>query len=122
MSKFIYSTLTSGQTYVKYDLHPEGVHRIVKAIEIKGGSNMADKKTFLTPLGVVTEVSDADYEVLKGIPQFAEHVKARFIIVRDAGGNVEAVVADMKTRDESAPLTPNDYVAAPETVAKPMVA
>lgn len=106
---YVYSTLTSGMDYTLYDTNQNGVNIKRAVVSIKGGANLPDK-FLITPQGVVTEVDDEQVAILKQIPLFNQHVEAGFIKLTEARAEVEAVVPDMVSRDESAPLTPNDYV------------
>ena len=107
--RYIYSTLTSGMDYTLYQTNENGTHIPKSVVSIKGGANLPDK-FLITPQGVVTEVDDEQVAILKQIPLFNQHVEAGFIVISEARSEVEAVVPDMVSRDESAPLTPNDYV------------
>lgn len=117
MAYYIYSTLTADQRYVKWteggaDLYVEG-----RSVLIRGGSNVADKR-LVTPIGVMTEVSDEDLALLEENDIFKLHRRNGFINVRQKEANAEAVAADMETRDDSAPLTDADLEAqASETEA-----
>jgi len=106
--KFIYSTLTADQNYTIWEPGEGGLNRQVSQVFIKGGTNVADK-VMRTPLGVLTKVSDDQYGQLVKNEVFKTHLKNGFIKVMDKEYNPEVVAADMKTRDDSAPLTPNDY-------------
>ena len=59
--KLILSTLSSPQTVCITKKQGNGSLKIVKRIHINGGANVADRKTLLTPAGVVTELTDEDY-------------------------------------------------------------
>ncbi len=106
--KHVFSTLTADQCYVEWiqggaDLHIEG-----RSVLIKGGSNCADNR-LITPIGVMTEISNEDYALLAEDQTFKLHCANGFITVRDKPANAEAVAADMATRDGSAPLVDADF-------------
>ena len=61
---YIFSTLTGGQDYCLYERIVNGNVILKKKISINGGANVANKKLY-TPKGVVTSVSDEDYEVAR---------------------------------------------------------
>lgn len=106
---FIYSTLSCDQRYVKWSDAPAGgTPREERSILISGGANVANKN-IITPQGVVTEVSEADLALLNENTLFQTHVKNGHITVQQKEVQVEKAVADMEKRDESAPLTPQDY-------------
>lgn len=85
-------------------------------ITIKGGANVADKRTILTPRGVSTEVTDEQVEMLKKHPIFREHLKGGYVTIVETKYREEAekVVDDMAKKDGSAPKTPADYKKKPK--------
>lgn len=105
----VYSTLTCSQRYVKY--HPAvagGVPREERAVLIKGGTNVADKH-FLTPKGVVTTITEEEYELLQQNELFKGHVDRGFIKVEKGRADVEKVASDMEARSPDAPIRPEDF-------------
>ncbi len=81
----------------------------VGSVTIKGGAGVANKN-IITPLGVHTEVSAEEMDLLNENGIFKLHKDAGFIAVEEKKADVEKVVADMTTKaDPSAPLTPSDY-------------
>lgn len=121
MPNYIYSTLTSDNLYATYQKQEVVNGKVVNApiiehlVLIKGGSNVAPAgfRRQETPIGVVTEVSDEDLERLEANEVFQTHKRNGYIIVDKKKVNPEVRAADMKTRDESAPLTDAD-MAKPE--------
>lgn len=107
---FIYSTLPNSQYYITY--HPQdGVNQVIREKErvlVKGGSGIANKH-FVTPLGVVTQVTEAEYEILKEHRLFKLHEKNGYIQVRKTKVDAEVAAADMETRDGSSPIVPEDF-------------
>lgn len=109
MSKvYIFSTLANDQKYQNYhkgggDIPVQG-HSVI----IKGGTGVANDR-LITPLGVATEVTDKDLEELEKNPNFLEHKKNGFIVVKQKKAEAEKIAADMNLKDESAPLTHSDY-------------
>lgn len=115
----IFSTMTGSVTYTDWKLSPGGLSIAGREVTIKGGANVADRRTIITPRGIGTQVSDEDYEFLKSDPTFIMHEKNGFITV-DAVADIrdaDLAAASMEGRDDSAPDTPNDYIA--EGVAAP---
>jgi hypothetical protein len=109
MANYIYSTMTDSVNYTFYEQNENrDVNTIIKQILIKGGANLPDKH-FITPLGVVTSVSDDDLEWLESNPVFQQHKKAGFITIHKKKVDIEKVVCNMTHRDEASPLTPEDY-------------
>lgn len=106
---YVYSTLSCPQRYVKYSEGAAGnVPREERAVYIEGGANVANKN-LITPLGVVTEISAEEYEVLKENALFQEHVNNGYITVEERKADVEKVVANMEARSPDAPITPGDF-------------
>lgn len=105
---FVYSTLS---TDVKYTIYGDAVNdmpKIERVIEIKGGANVAGKN-LVTPSGVVTEVSGDDADLLSAHPVFQRHVKNGFMKIERYNADPDKVSSDMTGRDDSAPLTDNDF-------------
>lgn len=115
---FVYSTLTNDQLYTNWLPPVERGSLPIKDTEvlIKGGANRATKM-LITPRGVVTEVDDEQLAALEKNYDFNRHTKAGHIRVRSDEVHPEvAVAADMKQKDESAPLTPMDFPDGPDGV------
>jgi hypothetical protein len=113
MSVYIYSTLSCPQRYVKWAEAVAGnVPREERAVLIQGGANVADTN-LITPRGVVTEIKDEEYELLKQNELFATHVKNGYITVEDRKADVDKVVSGMEARSPDAPLTPGDFNVSP---------
>ncbi len=109
MSKiYVYSTLTSGQSYTIYAPEHNGVPRILETISINGGANLASKQ-LITPLGVRTEITEEQLEKLKENRLFKMHVEGGFIKTMKIKTDPEKVVPDLESRDRSAPIVPQDY-------------
>ena len=108
--KLILSTLTAPQTVVLTKKTDNGSLVVVKTIEIKGGANVIDRKTLATPEGVVTELSDADYELLKQTAfykRMASKGHLRPVETRSAAEDTKK--AGMKKKDKSAQKTEADF-------------
>lgn len=117
-NNYIYSTLTADNAYAIYENNPNAdIPVIERKILIKGGANVADRKTLYTPKGVVTQVSDEDLALLEKDYSFQQHVKNGFIKVERHEAPVEKIVADMTPKDKSAPKTPNDFLKDHEVSA-----
>lgn len=91
-----------------YPIYSGGSDRPVKIKEIliKGMANVVDPRTFVTPTGVVTEISDADLELLKKSSAFQRHVARGFMrVMTDSELNTK----DMQARDNSSQLVDAEY-------------
>jgi rRNA maturation endonuclease Nob1 len=106
---YIYSTLSCNQLYTKYAPAPEGgVSRVDKTVLINGGANVANKN-IITPRGVVTEISEEEYNLIKDNALFKTHIDNGYITVEAKSADVDKVVVNMESRSQDAPLTPQDY-------------
>jgi hypothetical protein len=114
MSKryFVFSTLSNDNAYSNYSEAPNGGQPVpVETVTIKGGSNVIGKH-FITPHGVMTEVTEAQMDILNSNFLFKQHLKSGHIVVRDTKSDPEKVVAkEMEKVDGSAPVTPESLKA-----------
>jgi hypothetical protein len=114
MSKnYVYSTLSNDQTYQNWAIGEGGLPNAGHSVFVKGGHGVANDR-LITPLGVMTEVSDYDIEQLEHNPVFQLHKANGFVVVRQSKADTEKVASDMQASDLSAPLTEADI----ETKAK----
>lgn len=105
MSVNIYSTLSAPVEYTFYKENSVRELGIVEhKVRVEGGANIVSKN-FLTPEGILTVVSDGDYELLRTNKVFILHVENGFIKVEKNTAPIEKIVASMQKRDNSAPLT-----------------
>ena len=107
--KYVVSRLSAGVEYTLYEEIAGGKQVATGSIFVMGGAKVANKKTLVTPQGVVTPVSDAQAEQLKRHPLFKIH---------EANGNVKILEKDPVDADNAATdldgdkgaqLTPEDY-------------
>ena len=107
MANYIHSTASQPMIYPIY-AGEDGQNRAtkIKDILIKGKANVMDPQTLSTPTGVVTEVSDADLELLKRSSAFQRHVARGFMRVMNEH---ELNTKDMQPKDNSAQLMDQDY-------------
>ena len=107
--------------YAKYyDPQPGqlGPATIEHEVLINGKVGVANKN-LITPRGAVTSVKDEDYDILKSNYSFQEHIKAGHIVVEKKQEDMDKVVANMKKRDNSAPITPDSYADVDENTPIP---
>jgi hypothetical protein len=116
---YVYSTLTNDQIYTLWrPAKEEGKPNVaIKKVQIKGGHGRMGKN-LVTPLGVVTEVTDEELDALQKCTAFADHVKAGFIRVEKKKSEPEKVASTMEGKDASAQKTPSDFKDPPK-VGKP---
>ncbi len=105
---YIFSTIANDQTYVNWVEGEGGVNTVTSETEVKGGHGVANDR-LVTPLGVVTEVSDEQLAELEKNFVFQMHKKKGFLVVRAKNADPEKVVSVMNLKDPSAPLTEADF-------------
>jgi hypothetical protein len=116
---YVFSTLANDQLYQNWNHAGNDVPSKGHAVLIKGGTGVANQR-LITPLGIMTEIDDADLEELEKNQGFKDHKDKGFITVQKKKADTEKVAADMNLKDESAPLTDADYTGddAPKTRAE----
>ena len=102
---YIHSTASQDMNYPIYAGGTDRPQK-VKEIIIKGRANVVDPRTLITPTGAVTEISDADLELLKKSAAFQRHVARGFMRVMNES---ELNTKDMQKRDNSAQLQDSEY-------------
>ena len=111
MGKYIYSTLTASQKYPIWIRTPgRDIPRIQSYVLIHGGANLPSK-VLVTPRGVVTSISDDEFERLIQCPGFQQHVDNGFLVVEDREYDPDSVAENMEPKDFSAPMVPEDFEA-----------
>lgn len=106
----VYSTLSAGVAYSRYRQDAAGgPNVIIGSILINGGAGIANKH-LVTPRGVHTAITEEELAILINDPIFKKHMEKGFITYSESEGKAETVAADMTTRDNSAPISPNDYI------------
>lgn len=112
---YVYSTATASNVYRFYKKGGGDLPVADGEVTIKGGANVANKH-LMTPLGIVTRVTDDEAEKLKHHPTFKKHMERGFMTIRNDHVDGEVAAADMQGRDGSAPLTDNDFAEGKEPV------
>lgn len=107
MPGYVYSTLTCPNEYTEW-VKVGDQQNVLKSVKIQGGHGLMNNN-FITPLGVVTEVSDEDIEFLERNDAFNFHRKNGFVTIEKKKIDTEKAAANMKLKDKSAPITPADY-------------
>ncbi len=107
---YVYSTLGQDMLYVNFVKGGNDFNLPVEEVLIKGGANVINKRTLITPLGIRTEITDKQHEILKRNGVFQLHVKNGFIVVQDVKEKVEKVIQrEMQSKDDSAQMTHKDF-------------
>lgn len=107
----VYSTATCDMIYTDHQIGVErgSLPQVKRKVLIRGGSNIADRRTFVTNLGIVTTVTDEDMQFLKNNKGFQDAVQKGFMTFSEHKVDPEVAAAEMDTRDGSAPLRPEDF-------------
>lgn len=117
---YVYSTISTDVEYIGWIKGASEAQEKGHSVIVKGGANVATKN-FLTPSGIMTPMDDEEITFLRSNSTFQQHMKNGFITIETRKTDPEKVAANMTTRDESAPLTPNDFRkkdAQPESNSK----
>ena len=108
------STLTAAQEYTLWKETVPGNISPIKSVRIEGGTNCPNKN-FITPEGVVTQITEEEAEILEMIPAFKQHQERGFVkIHRRAKMDNDG----LEKEDLSAPLTKTK--ARRKKLAEPM--
>lgn len=110
--KLVLSTLSAPQSVCLTQKAPNGALRIVKRIMLNGGANVIDRRTLLTPQGIITEVSDKDFDLLKETDFWKRQEKAGYLrVVETKDAAEDTKKAGLKTKDRSSQKTEKDFSA-----------
>lgn len=108
--KMILSTLSCAQEVAFTKTQGNGSLAIVKKIHINGGANVADRKTLVTPAGVVTELTDEDFAALIETDFYKRQNAAGFLRPIETKGEAdEPEKKGMRKKDKSAQKTEADF-------------
>lgn len=110
-TKYLYSTLPAAQAYTSHV--PSGDESLPipqRTVMVNGGASLADRR-FETPIGVLTEISEEEFEFLKTNVVFMRHAQRGFIKVLDEKLDPEKVAADQNRASGDVPVTPDDFAA-----------
>ena len=105
---YIFSTLTCDNEYTLWKRIGEDRVIPVKSVIIKGGTGIVNKN-LITPMGVMTEVTDEQLELLEQNPSFKRHKENGFLVVEKTKQEPEKVASKMKIKDKSAPKVEADF-------------
>lgn len=107
---YILSKLANSQIYTQYAKGENNLNQIVAKVEIKGGADVTDKQ-LVTPEGVITKVTSDELEILKANKDFQNHLERGHVKYFGQNPNMEKEAHKME-KDNSKPLTPDDYKKA----------
>jgi len=113
----VYSTATNSITYVEYEKNTNRDISIAKKwpngkemrVTINGGHGMSNKH-FVTPQGVVTQITEDELEMLLANPSFVRHMDKGFMSYDKKKVDPAKKAKDMEEKDGSAPITPSDFI------------
>jgi hypothetical protein len=107
---YVFSTASTSIGFPEYSTAPKnGIPQIVRNVVIKGGANVPDIKTLVTPRGIATEVTDDQLAFLMGHKKFQSMVQSGFMTIASDKADMNAALRDMAPKDKSAPKTVDDY-------------
>lgn len=108
--KHVFSTLACDNRYTEWKTNA-GLNSIERSVLVRGGAGVAIKTlgpVGATPMGVRTEVSDADAEWLSKNGHFIEHQKRGFVKIVNVAQDPEKAAQSMSDEDKSRPKTADD--------------
>lgn len=107
---FVVSRASQDCEYIIWGATANGTRLVKKSILIKGGANVMDKTTMTTPNGVVTEVSDEDWALLKEHAAFKRHMERGFLeVIKEEKKARETSKKKSDKKDTGVQLTPKDF-------------
>lgn len=109
MSKYIYSTMSADNDVVLYAENAEKKQVAKGRVTIFGKANVANKRTLITPKGVLTTLEDKEYELIKDNPHFKKWIEKGFITVETKKVDADKAAENMSKKDKSAQKTKDDY-------------
>ena len=108
---YVISTLSNNVEFNTYK-DKGGINVKVDKIVIKGGANVANKKTLeVAGGGLITFVTDAQLETLMKNSIFKRQMEQGFFkVVKDSKPKAESVAEKMEEKDKSAQLVAKDFI------------
>lgn len=108
---YVYSTLAADVAYTNHAQGGADMPIDLPPVLIKGGAGVANDR-FITPRGVVTEITEEQGEYLRSNAVFQLHEKNGYVEISGSYVDPEKAVADMTGRDNSAPIVPEGLADA----------
>lgn len=109
MSKYIYSTLSSDNDIVIYGKNGDNKPIKTAKVTIFGKANIANKKTLITPKGVLTILEDKEYDLIKDDFSFKKWIEKGYVTVETKASDADNVAKNMTSKDKSAQKQSEDY-------------
>lgn len=122
---YVFSTLACDQKYVNYEPVPDtnrdsrsqamDLPKPIRSVLIKGGSQVINK-SLVTPMGVMTTVSDEELEALEQNEVFKMHRRDGFISIEKNKADPEKIIEkrNLNLLDGSRQLVPDDKRFKPD--------
>src|SRR5262249_17238793 len=82
----------------------------ISEVLVRGGAGVANDR-IVTPLGVATQITEVQAQMLEANPVFQLHKTNGYVQISEEEISIEKAVADMTGPDVSAPLVENDLKA-----------
>jgi len=113
---YILSKLANSQIYTQYAKGANNINQIVYKVLIKGGADVTDKH-LVTPEGVITKITQDELEILKANKDFQNHLERGHVKYFGHNPNIDKEAHKLE-KDNSRPLTPDDYKKAGKKAPK----
>lgn len=119
----VYSVASADQIYPRWIDHPR-VGKYEDAVVIKGGAGVQKRKTFITPRGAATTVTEEELEFLRTVHAFVDGEKKGFFVVEEKARKAsqeraeEVAAANMEEKDGGAQKTEADFKKAGKKAPK----
>ena len=105
---YVTSRMAGGVDYAFYKKGANGINLVTETITINGGADVIDKRTLITPDGVVTSVTDEQLKKLKTHPLFNIHLQNGGLTIKDTEKSANKAGEELE-KDKSSQITPEDY-------------
>lgn len=108
---YIVSTMSSSVEYCNYDTSRKDINVLLDSVVIKGGTGVADKKTLICAEGgIITPITEQQFEWLKNNPLFKHHQNNGFLKVVKSKSEAERQADKPELlKDKSAQLKDKDF-------------
>jgi len=115
---YIHSALASSQEFTMYEKGGADLPVVGRKVHIKGGAGMPTK-FMITPLTVMTPITEEDYDAIKDGYHFKFFIETeRIRVEKRKTTDMDKVASDMNISDPSANNSPESF--AGEGAAAPM--
>ncbi len=105
---YITSRMAGGVDYAFYKKGANGINVVTETISVGGGADVIDKRTLITPTGIVTFIDDDKLEKLKSHPLFQQHLTCGAVTIKDTEKAANKAGEELE-KDKSSQITPEDY-------------